>query len=60
MQAVLEELPDVILAYGHSDEFSFVLKKHSELYERRARCDTELVAAMLCSSVTQFWRSVAS
>jgi tRNA(His) 5'-end guanylyltransferase len=27
----------VVLAFGHSDEFSFVLKKHSQLYERRAR-----------------------
>ena len=36
-QAVMEELPDVVLAYGQSDEFSFVLRKHSGLYERRAR-----------------------
>jgi hypothetical protein len=37
-QAVLEELPDVVLAYGQSDEFSFVVRKLSTLYERRARC----------------------
>ena len=37
-QAVLEELPDVVLAYGQSDEYSFVLRKLSQLYERRARC----------------------
>ena len=37
LQAVLEELSDVVLAYGNSDEFSFVLRKQSTLYDRRAR-----------------------
>ena len=36
-QAVMEELSDIVLAYGQSDEFSFVLRKHTGLYERRAR-----------------------
>jgi tRNA(His) guanylyltransferase len=31
------ELSDIVLAYGQSDEYSFVLRKHSRLYERRAR-----------------------
>ena len=39
-QAVMEEFSDVVLAYGHSDEFSLVLRKQSSLYERRARCET--------------------
>lgn len=34
---MLEELSDVVLAYGNSDEFSFVLRKQSTLYDRRAR-----------------------
>ena len=34
---MLEELPDVTLAYGQSDEYSFVVRKLSQLYERRAR-----------------------
>ena len=33
----MEELSDIVLAYGQSDEFSFVLRKHTGLYERRAR-----------------------
>jgi hypothetical protein len=37
LQAVMEELSDIMLSYGQSDEFSFVLRKHSRLYERRAR-----------------------
>lgn len=34
----MEEFSDIVLAYGHSDEFSFVLRPTCSLYERRARC----------------------
>ncbi|GKV47514.1 hypothetical protein SLEP1_g54413 [Rubroshorea leprosula] len=34
---VLEEFEDVKFSYGVSDEYSFVLKKNSQLYQRRAR-----------------------
>ncbi len=34
---VLADFGDVVLAYGQSDEFSFVLRRSSELYGRRAR-----------------------
>lgn len=32
---VMESMPDVILAYGDSDEYSFLLRKDCELFERR-------------------------
>jgi tRNA(His) guanylyltransferase len=35
--AVMNELPDIVLAYGVSDEFSFVLHKDCSLFERRER-----------------------
>jgi tRNA(His) guanylyltransferase len=35
--AVMKELPDIVLAYGVSDEFSFVLHKDCILFERRER-----------------------
>ena len=35
--AVMKELPDIVLAYGVSDEFSFVLHKDCSLFERRER-----------------------
>ncbi|KAJ8434914.1 LOW QUALITY PROTEIN: hypothetical protein Cgig2_003353 [Carnegiea gigantea] len=35
--AVVEEFKDIMFAYGVSDEYSFVLKKESKLYERDAR-----------------------
>ncbi|KAF2713675.1 tRNAHis guanylyltransferase [Pleomassaria siparia CBS 279.74] len=36
-EAVMKELPDLVLAYGNSDEFSFVFHKDCVLFERRAR-----------------------
>ena len=36
-QSVMAEFPEAVLAYGQSDEFSFVFHKHCKLYNRRAR-----------------------
>ncbi|CAK9137991.1 unnamed protein product [Ilex paraguariensis] len=35
--SVIEKFPDIVFSYGFSDEYSFVLKKETEFYERRAR-----------------------
>ncbi|KZT54470.1 tRNAHis guanylyltransferase [Calocera cornea HHB12733] len=35
-EGVMREVPDVLLAFGESDEFSFLLKKDSTLYARRS------------------------
>ncbi|KAF8193362.1 tRNAHis guanylyltransferase-domain-containing protein [Pholiota molesta] len=32
---VMEEYPDIVLAFGESDEFSFLLRKSTALYNRR-------------------------
>ena len=34
---VMTEIPDLILAYGISDEYSFVFHRDCTLFERRAR-----------------------
>lgn len=36
-RSVMAELEDIAIAYGQSDEFSFVFKKTSTLFKRRAR-----------------------
>nr|GEW55075.1 tRNA(His) guanylyltransferase 1 [Tanacetum cinerariifolium] len=41
--AVLEEFNDIVFAYGVSDEYSFVLKGNSQLFQRRA---SEIVSAI--------------
>ncbi|XP_057774957.1 tRNA(His) guanylyltransferase 1-like isoform X1 [Salvia miltiorrhiza] len=53
--AVLEEFRDVVFAYGVSDEYSFVLKKDSQLYQR---CASEIVSAIVSffsSTYTMRW-----
>ncbi|KAK4394123.1 tRNA(His) guanylyltransferase 1 [Sesamum angolense] len=41
---VLEEFRDIVFAYGVSDEYSFVLKKESQLYRRHT---SEIVSAVV-------------
>ena len=36
-RSVMEELDDVTIAYGQSDEYSFVFKRSSNWFKRRAR-----------------------
>ncbi len=36
-EAVMREFSDLVLSYGQSDEFSFVLKRETTLFSRRAR-----------------------
>lgn len=36
-QTVMEEYPDIVLGFGESDEFSFLFKKSTKLYNRRQR-----------------------
>jgi tRNA(His) guanylyltransferase len=33
----MEELEDIVIAYGQSDEYSFVFRKKSNWFKRRAR-----------------------
>ncbi|RID62112.1 hypothetical protein BRARA_E01205 [Brassica rapa] len=47
--AVLEEFPDIIFAYGYSDEYSFVFKKTSRFYQRRASKILSLVASFFAA-----------
>ena len=41
-ECVMREFPDMVLAYGQSDEYSFVLKRETTLFSRRARYRTSL------------------
>lgn len=44
----MQSFPDIQIAYGESDEYSFVLRKDSELYSRRA----DKIATCICSTFT--------
>lgn len=36
-RSVMGDLEDIVIAYGQSDEFSFVFKRTTTLFKRRAR-----------------------
>ena len=36
-EQVMSEFKDIVLAYGQSDEYSFVFRKKTHAYNRRAR-----------------------
>ncbi|KAF2268382.1 Thg1-domain-containing protein [Lojkania enalia] len=54
-QAVMKELPDLVLAYGNSDEFSFVFHKDCSLFERRSSKLTTTIVSTFTSYYTFLW-----
>lgn len=38
-KAVVTDMPEITISYGVSDEYSFVIHKSSNLFERRERLD---------------------
>jgi tRNA(His) guanylyltransferase len=50
-RSVMNSIPDVTLAYGDSDEYSFVLKKSCQMFERR---EAKLVSTF-ASTFTAFY-----
>uniref|UniRef100_H3DI55 tRNA(His) guanylyltransferase n=1 Tax=Tetraodon nigroviridis TaxID=99883 RepID=H3DI55_TETNG len=55
-RCVMAELEDVVIAYGQSDEFSFVFKKTSTLFKRRASKLMTHVVSQFSSSYVFYWR----
>ncbi|KAI5287382.1 hypothetical protein KEM52_001613, partial [Ascosphaera acerosa] len=51
--AVMRRYPDLVLAYGQSDEYSFVFHKSCQLWERRA---SKLVTAIVSTFTGSYWR----
>ncbi|XP_059642588.1 tRNA(His) guanylyltransferase 2-like [Cornus florida] len=54
--AVLEEYPDVVFSYGFSDEYSFVFKKESKFYQRRASKMLSLIVSFFTSVYVTKWK----
>ncbi|XP_061345505.1 tRNA(His) guanylyltransferase 2-like [Gastrolobium bilobum] len=53
--AVLQEYADVVLAYGFSDEYTFVFKKSSKFYERRASKVLSIITSFFSSIFVRKW-----
>ncbi|KAI9346913.1 tRNAHis guanylyltransferase-domain-containing protein [Obelidium mucronatum] len=54
-KGVMNEIQDVVLGYGQSDEFSFVLKKDSTLYKRREAKIISTIASLFTSFYVLNW-----
>jgi tRNA(His) guanylyltransferase len=55
--AVMEELQDVSLAYGQSDEYSFVLRKDTNMYNRRQSKIMSAINSIFSASYVHYWSS---
>ncbi|XP_063784464.1 probable tRNA(His) guanylyltransferase [Pseudophryne corroboree] len=55
-QNVLYEIKDICLAYGQSDEYSFVFHKKSHWYKRRASKFMTHVVSQFASSYVYYWK----
>lgn len=55
--AVLEEFrQDIVFAYGVSDEYSFILKKTTDLYQRRASKIVSAIVSFFTSTYVMKWK----
>ncbi|XP_057725442.1 tRNA(His) guanylyltransferase 1-like isoform X1 [Arachis stenosperma] len=58
---VLEEFPhDIVFAYGVSDEYSFILKKTTELFQRRASKIVSTILSFFTSTYVMRWKDFFS
>ncbi|GAB4834626.1 tRNA-His guanylyltransferase [Ancistrocladus abbreviatus] len=54
--SMLEEYPDIVCSYGFSDEYSFVLKKLTKFYQRRASKILSLIISFFTSVYVAKWK----
>lgn len=52
---VVTELPDVVVAYGISDEFSFVLRRDSCLFDRRESKLVSTITSLFTAHYVHLW-----
>ncbi|PPQ84001.1 hypothetical protein CVT25_000547 [Psilocybe cyanescens] len=52
---VMTEYPDIVLAFGESDEFSFLLRKSTTLYNRRESKIVSTLTSLFTSSFVFNW-----
>ncbi|KAI5449886.1 tRNA-His guanylyltransferase [Naganishia albida] len=52
---VLEQVPDVVLGFGESDEYSFLIRKDATLYNRRESKIVTLIVSCFTSAYVFHW-----
>ncbi|KAL1124460.1 hypothetical protein AAG570_001086 [Ranatra chinensis] len=53
--AVFREFRDISIGFGHSDEFSFVFRRSTEVYNRRSEKLVSLVTSLFSSAYVYYW-----
>eukprot|EP00892_Ulva_mutabilis_P001933 jgi/Ulvmu1/11740/UM008_0153.1 len=53
--AVMQELGDIVLAFGESDEYSFVFRKQTTLYKRRSFKLVSVLVSLFSASYVRLW-----
>jgi tRNA(His) guanylyltransferase len=56
-EAVMTEFTDIVIAYGESDEYSFVLKRKATLFQRRASKIETSVVSFFASNFVFHWHT---
>lgn len=56
--SVMEELRDICLAYGHSDEYSFVFRKDTSVCNRRSAKIMSLVNSLFAAAYVFYWHEI--
>ncbi|GFS31290.1 probable tRNA(His) guanylyltransferase [Trichonephila inaurata madagascariensis] len=56
-KTVFKEIHDVILAYGQSDEYSFIFERQTKLYKRRSSKILTNVCSLFTSSFVYYWKT---
>ncbi|KAK7461705.1 tRNA-His guanylyltransferase [Stygiomarasmius scandens] len=54
-KALMEEYPDIVLAFGESDEYSFLLRKSTSLYNRRQAKIVSTLTSLFTSNYVFHW-----
>ncbi|KAF9902096.1 hypothetical protein BX616_002031, partial [Lobosporangium transversale] len=54
-RAVMHELDDILLAFGESDEYSFLFRRSTDLYQRREAKIVSTVVSLFTSAFVYYW-----
>ncbi|KAF9082829.1 hypothetical protein BGX27_004368 [Mortierella sp. AM989] len=54
-RSVMHELDDILLAFGESDEYSFLFRKSTDLYQRRESKIVSTVVSLFTSAYVYYW-----
>jgi len=55
-RCVMHELDDIHLAFGESDEYSFLFRKSTDLYQRRQAKIVSTVVSLFTSAYVYYWK----